>query len=252
MISTSPRAAVPLRVCADPNNLPYTNAAGEGFENKLAASVARDQRTTVEYTWRAPGRSFIRETLNAGRCDVIMGLPAGVETVATTRPYYRSTYVFVVRKDSHLRVRSLDDPALKTARIGVQLMNEDDSSPPALSLSRRGIVRNVKGFSTYGDGGGNALISAVARGDLDVAAIWGPQAGYLAARQAVPLEVAPVTPRLDGGFLPQTFAISMAVRRGDSDRLRMLNRFITTHRSEIDALLTEYRVPLVPEGGTRR
>lgn len=252
LVSATSRAVAPLRVCADPDNLPYTNAAGEGFENKLAELVARDQATTVEYVWWPQRRSFIRDTLDAGRCDIMMGLPAAVMDVATTIPYYRSTYVFVTRRDRPVRVRSFDDPALRTMRIGIQLIGDDDSSPPAHSLSRRGIVQNVKGYSVYGDGRGDALVAAVARGDIDVATAWGPQAGYFAARQHVALELVPVSPRLDGNFLPQTFAISMAVRRGDMSRLRMLNRFIVTHRQEISALLASYHVPVVADPGKRR
>jgi mxaJ protein len=252
LISAAPRAVTPLRVCADPNNLPYTNAAGEGFENKLAELVARNQATTVEYVWWPQRRSFIRETLDAGRCDVMMGLPVDVMDAATTDPYYRSTYVFVTRRDRRVRVRSFDDPALRTLRIGIQLIGDDDSSPPAHSLSRRGIVQNVKGYGVYGDGRGDALVAAVARGEIDVATAWGPQAGYFAARQEVALDLVPVSPRLDGNFIPQTFAISMAVRRGDTSNLRMLNRFIDAHRHEIRALLAEYHVPLLAEPGTPR
>ena len=130
-VSVAPRAAGPLRVCADPNNLPYTNSAGEGFENRLAALVARDQGTTVEYVWWTRRRGFVRDTLNAGRCDVMMGLLHGDQAAATTKPYYRSTYVFVTRRDSHLRVRSFDDPALRRLRICIQLINDDASAPPA-------------------------------------------------------------------------------------------------------------------------
>jgi mxaJ protein len=251
LVSVTPDAIGPLRVCADPNNLPYTNAAGEGFENKLAQMIARGEGTTVEYVWWPQRRSFIRDTLEAGRCDVMMGLPVDMMDAATTTPYYRSTYVFVTRRDTPVRVRSFDDPALRKLRIGIQLIGDDDSSPPAHSLSRRGIVRNVRGYSVYGDGRGDALVTAVARGEIDVAAAWGPQAGYFAARQPVALDLVPVSPRLDGNFLPQTFAIAMAVRRGDTSNLRMLNRFIATHRGDINALLAAYHVPLVAEPGPR-
>jgi mxaJ protein len=179
-------------------------------------------------------------------------LPVDVMDAATTDPYYRSTYVFVTRRDRRVRVRSFDDPALRTLRIGIQLIGDDDSSPPAHSLSRRGIVQNVKGYGVYGDGRGDALVAAVARGEIDVATAWGPQAGYFAARQEVALDLVPVSPRLDGNFIPQTFAISMAVRRGDTSHLRMLNRFIDAHRHEIRALLAEYHVPLLAEPGTPR
>jgi mxaJ protein len=243
--SAAPQHTPPLRVCADPNNLPFTNRALQGFENRLADLLARELGTTVEYTWWPQRRNFIRDTLDARRCDVVMGLLADDSGVATTRPYYRSTYVFVTRKDAGLRVRSFDDPALRTLRIGVQLIGDDDSSPPAYSLSRRGIVRNLVGYSVYGDGRGDALVSAVAARQVDVAAAWGPQAGYFAAQQPVPLVLAPVSPRIDGGFLPQTYEISMGVRRGDIARQRRLSQFIATHRSQIRKLLADYHVPVV-------
>lgn len=254
ILAMAPRAAAPLRVCADPNNLPFTNSAGEGFENKLASLIARDQGTTVEYVWWPQRRNFIRDTLEMRRCDVMMGLPADDTEAATTKPYYRSTYVFVTRRDARIRVRSFDDPRLKTMRIGVQLIGDDDaSSPPAHALSRRGIIRNLVGYSVYGEGRGDSLVTAVARGEVDIASAWGPQAGYFSARQSVPLNLVPVSPALDGNFLPQTFAISMAARRGETTTIRMLNRFIDTHRPEIARLLAEYHVPLVPERfGVRR
>jgi mxaJ protein len=243
--AAAPQNAAPLRVCADPNNLPFSNRALQGFENRLADLVARDLGTTVEYTWWPQRRNFIRDTLDARRCDVVMGLLADDAGVGTTRPYYRSTYVFVTRKDAGLSVRSFDDPALRTLRIGVQLIGDDDSSPPAYSLSRRGIVRNMVGYSVYGEGRGDALMAAVAERQVDIAAAWGPQAGYFAARQPVPLMLAPVSPQVDAGFLPQTFEISMAVRRGDVARQRRLSQFIASHRSQIRKLLADYHIPVV-------
>jgi mxaJ protein len=238
----------PLRVCADPNNLPFTNDRLEGFENRLATLLARDLGTKVEYTWWAQRRGFLRHTLNAKLCDVVMGLPPQMDGAATTQPYYRSTYVFVTQHSRHLRISGFDDAALRTLRIGVQLVGDDGAnSPPAHALSRRGIVRNLVGYSVYGDYRTNsppsAIIAAVARGDVDVAAAWGPLAGYFAARQSIALDVVPVTPQQDGPYLPQAFDIAMGVRRGDTARLDVLNRFITARRGEIDALLAEYHVP---------
>jgi mxaJ protein len=243
-------SALHLRVCADPNNLPFTNDRLEGFENRLAALLARDLGATVEYTWWAQRRGFLRNTLNAGLCDVVMGLPWHMDGAATTQPYYRSTYVFVTQRSRHLRINSFDDVALRRLRVGVQLVGDDGAnSPPAHALSRRGIVRNLVGYSVYGDYRTNsppsAIIAAVARGDVDVAAAWGPLAGYFAARQSVALEVVPVTPQQDGPYLPQAFDISMGMRRGDTVRLEQLDRFITMRRREIDAILAEYRVPRV-------
>jgi hypothetical protein len=141
-----------LRVCADPNNLPFSNRRLEGFENKIAELVAREMNATVEYTWRAQRRGFIRETLRAGACDVIIGMPSSLELALTTAPYYRSTYAFVYRKDKGLDVRSFDDPALRGVRIGVQMIGDDfANTPPAHALSSRHIIGNVKGYSVYGD-----------------------------------------------------------------------------------------------------
>ena len=238
----------PLRVCADPNNLPFTNDNLEGFENRIANLLARDLGTTVEYTWWAQRRGFLRNTLNAGLCDVVLGLPVGMEMAATTRRYYRSSYVFVTQRARHLRLHGFDDRVLRTLRIGVQLIGDDGAnSPPAHALSRRGIVQNLVGYTVYGDYRSNsppsAIIAAVARGEVDVAAAWGPMAAYFAARQAVPLDVVPVSPESDGPALPQAFDIGMAVRRGDSARLAHLNQFIAARAVAIDAILAEYRVP---------
>ena len=243
------RAASPLRVCSDPNNLPFSNDRGEGFENVLAERLARDLGTTVRYTWWAQRRGFLRNTLDAKACDVVMGYPAGAEMVLTTEPYYRSTYVFVTRRDRALRIRSLDDPILRRLRIGVQLVGDDGAnSPPAHALSRRGVVANLVGYSVYGDyraaSPPSAIITAVARGDIDVAAAWGPLAGFFARGAAVPLDLVPVLPEADGP-VPQTFAIAMAVRRDDRVRLERFNRFIRQRQSEIDTVLASFGVPRV-------
>jgi mxaJ protein len=243
-------AQEPLRVCADPNNLPFTNSSGEGFENRIAALLARDLGTRVEYTWFAQRRGFLRNTLNAEKCDVVIGLPVDTDAAWTTKPYYRSTYVFVTRRSRKLRIQSFDDPQLRTLRIGVELVGDDGANtPPAHALSRRGIVGNIVGFTVYGDYRTNsppsAIIAAVARGDVDVAAAWGPLAGYFAARQSVALDIVPVQPQLDGRFLPQTFSISMATRRRDTTRHGRLEQFIDEHHREIDAILAEYHVPRV-------
>jgi mxaJ protein len=243
--------AVPLRACADPNNLPFSNVRLEGFENRLAGIVARELGTEVRYTWWAQRRGFLRNTLNAGTCDVVMGLPSAVEMALTTRPYYRSTYVFVTRRDLRETIAGFDDPALRRLRVGVQMVGDDGAnSPPAHALSRRGIVRNVVGFSVYGDYASEnppaRIVAAVAAGEVDVAVVWGPLAGYFAPRQRVPLRVVPVSPQFDHPGLPFAFDISMAVRRGDTALRARLDHVIVRRRSEIDALLAEYGVPRVP------
>jgi mxaJ protein len=238
-----------LRVCADPANLPFSNDRGNGFENELASLLARDLGTSVAYTWRPQRGDFLRTTLLAGACDVVMGYPAGVQQVATTAPYYRSTYVWVSQRARALRIQSYDDPILTTLRIGVQFSGDDASSPPAQALGRRGIAAgHLVGFVGLGDDRSTRppaeIIGAVAHGTIDVAAVWGPIAGYYAARQPVALAVTPVTPQTDGR-MPQAFDIAMAARRDNPRGLARLNRFIATHQREIDAILDRYHVPRV-------
>jgi mxaJ protein len=237
-----------LRVCADPNNLPFSNDRGEGFENRLAEMIAADTGTRVEYTWWAQRRGFVRNTLRAGECDVLLGVPTGFELAQTTRPYYRSMYVFVSRRDRGLQLHSLDDQRLRQLRVGVQMIGDDfANSPPAHALSARGIVRNVVGYSVLGDyskpNPPARILEAVARGEIDAAVVWGPLAGYFARREQVPLEVAPVSPQSDSPTRPFVFDMSMAVRRGDQERRQMLEEFIVRRRGEIDRLLAEFGVP---------
>jgi mxaJ protein len=244
----------PLRVCADPNNLPFSNDRREGFENRLADMIAADTDTTVSYTWWAQRRGFVRNTLAAGACDVLLGVPSSLERVETTQPYYRSTYVFVAPARRHLDLRSFDDPRLGQLRIGVQMVGDDfANTPPAHALSARGYVQNIVGYSVVGDyskpNPPARIVEAVAHGDVDAAVVWGPLAGYFAARQPVPLDVRPVSPQADSAARPFVFDISMAVRPGDDARRRALDTFIVRHRAAIDRLLDQYRVPRLPLKG---
>ncbi|MFL5122713.1 MAG: substrate-binding domain-containing protein [Microvirga sp.] len=236
-----------LRVCADPNNLPFSNEAREGFENKVVDLIAQDLGATVAYTWWAQRRGFVRNTLKAGLCDLVPGTPSNIETMRTTRPYYRSVYVFVTRADAPA-VTSLDDPALREGKVGVHLIGDDGfNTPPAHALSRRGIVETVRGYSIYGDyakpNPPARIVEAVASGEIDVAVVWGPFAGYFAPRQTVPLRVVPVTPQVDGPRLPMTFDIAMGVRRGDEAFRQEIDAILARRRPEIDAILAAYGVP---------
>jgi mxaJ protein len=247
---TITRPAGVLRICADPNNLPFSNQRLEGFENKIADLLAQDLGERVEYTWWAQRRGFFRNTLKAGTCDVVIGVPAGFEMALTTKPYYRSTYVFLSRKDRHVNVKSFDDPVLKKLRIGVQIIGDDQSNaPPAHALTRRNIVQNVKGFTLYGDYNQDnppaRIVDAVAKGDIDLAIVWGPLAGYFAKQSRVPMDVEPVSPQIDQPFLPFVFDIAMGVRRGDQELRDQLDQFLEKRRPEIERILEEYRVPRV-------
>jgi mxaJ protein len=242
-----------LRVCADPNNLPYSNERGEGFENRLASLVARELGAKLEYTWWAQRRGFIRNTLRAGACDLVPGVPSSFELVLATRPYYRSTYVFAHRRDARFRVRSFDDPVLRTLRVGVQFIGDDGANPPpAHALAARGIVHNVVGFSVYGDynepNPPARILDALAAGTIDVAVVWGPLAGYFARRSRVPLTLTPVSPQIDVPFLPFVFDMSMGVRRDDPGLRNAVDDVLERRRSAVDAILAEYGVPRVTGG----
>jgi mxaJ protein len=237
-----------LRVCADPNNLPFSNARGEGFENRIATVLAGDLGATPRFTWWPQRRGFLRNTLAARRCDVVMGMPAASERILTTRPYYTSSYVFLTRQDRALHIRSLDDSVLRHLRIGVHFIGEDyNNPPPAEALARRGMARNVVGYSIYGDysrpNPPAELVHAVARGEVDVAIIWGPFAGYFSRGEPVPLAVSPVRPATDPPGVPFTFAIALGVRRDDSALRSRLNGALERRAGEIERILDEYGVP---------
>jgi len=239
-----------LRICADPNNLPFSNRREEGFENRVAEILAKDMGARLEYTWWPQRRGFVRNTLRARKCDVMPGVAAGYELVLTTKPYYRSTYVFVSRKDRHSAIRSLDDPRLRGLKIGVQLIGEDGfNTPPVHALSRRGIVGNLVGYTVYGDYSQEnppaRIVDAVAAGEVDVAIVWGPLAGYFAKRQPVELELVPVAPAVDVPFLPFVFDISVGVRREDVALKQELEGILARRRADILLVLNAYGVPLV-------
>jgi mxaJ protein len=238
-----------LRVCADPNNLPFSNAVGEGFENQLAAALAASLDARLEYVWWAQRRGFIRNTLQAGACDVVMGVPSHFERVATTIPYYRSSYVFVTRPGEPAPA-SFDDPLLRQRLVGVQLIGDDfANTPPAHALTARHIVGNVRGYSIYGDyrepNPPAAIVRAVASHDIDVAIVWGPMGGYFARAASPPLTVTTVTPDHEGA-LPFTFDIAMAVDRSNPTLLREINTWIAAERPLIDSILDGYGVPRLP------
>ncbi|HEU0100348.1 MAG TPA: substrate-binding domain-containing protein [Allosphingosinicella sp.] len=242
-----------LLVCADPNNLPFSNRARQGFENKLVEMIAADLGKTVRYTWWAQRRGNVRETLNAGRCDLIPGVASSLEMLATTRPYYRSTYVAVTRADRNLAIDSFDDPRLAGLKIGVQLIGDDGSNtPPAHALTGRGHIGNIRGYTVYGDYSKPApqrdIVEAVVRGEVDIAFVWGPVAGYFAGQADAALALTPTAP-FDGPRLPMVYDVSMGVRKGDSTLKAQLDAALARRRSEIAALLRAYRVPVVRDDG---
>lgn len=250
-----PASTTALRVCADPNNLPFSNKQGEGFENKLAALIAEDMHVPVEYTWWAQRRGFFRNTLKSGVCDVVMGVPASFEMAATTRPYYRSTYVFVSRSDRKLNIQSFDDPTLRKVKIGVQLVGDDGTNtPPVHAFNNRGIVDSLKGYTLYGNyvepNPPAKIINAVVRKDVDVAVVWGPLAGYFAKKQRVPLTIKPVSPEIDLPYLPFVYDISVGVRRGEDDLKAKIDDILTRRHYEVEQILDDYNIPRVTDPQT--
>lgn len=239
-----------LRVCSDPNNLPFSNARRQGFENRIAAVLAKDFGERVEYTWWAQRRGFFRNTLKSGRCDVVMGIPVGFEMAAATKPYYRSSYFWVSRK-GRAPIRSFDDPRLANLRIGVQMVGDNyANTPPAHALMGRGLISNVVGFTLYGDysrpNPPARIVEAVSSGAVDVALVWGPLAGYFAGRSPNPLTLSRAETPADLPELPFVYDIALGVRRGDTALLARLNAALDRHRPEIDRILDAYRVPRLP------
>jgi mxaJ protein len=243
-------AARELRVCADPNNLPFSNQKLEGFENKVADLIAADLHATVKYAWVRQRRGFIRRSLNANACDLVTGIPNASEMVLATDPYYRSTYVFVYRKADQLQLQSFDDPVLRQLKIGLQAIGEDGANPPPVhALARRGIVNKVVGFTMWDvdsiENPQGRIIAAVANGDIDVAIVWGPLGGYFAKRQKPDLQVVPVSPGTEPSGIPFEYDISMGVRRGDTTLRSEVNDVLTRRRQDIQKILHEYAIPVV-------
>jgi len=252
-IETTPAATTGsrvLHVAADPNNLPFSNEQRQGFENKIVDLVAHELGMTVEYTWWAQRRGFFRNTLKEGPCELVPGVPRGFDLTLTTIPYYRSTYVFLTRAERRLALRSLDDPRLRDLKIGVQMVGDDFmNTPPAHALSRRGMVENVRGYTLYGDYRESnppaRIVDAVVNGEIDVALVWGPLAGYFAKQRGARLVVTPIAPDEGEGAMPFAFDICMGIRKSDPALRAAVNDVLTRKRNEIDAILAEYGVPRV-------
>jgi mxaJ protein len=230
-----------LRVCGDPDNLPYSNERLEGFENKIATVVAADLGATVKYAWWPHQRGLVKNTLDAGTCDVIFGVPEGLETVLGTKPYYRSSYVIAYRKGGGHAVSSLDAPELKQLRIGVYA-----NTPVEESLARRSLLDHLTAYSLFFDPQGDRdrpakLLDDLIAGTVDVAIPWGPLAGYYAKKLNAPIEVVPLP---DEVGVPLSFSIGMGVKKGNRDLKSQLEAAIDHRQSEIRAVLEEYGVPL--------
>ncbi|HMA73771.1 MAG TPA: substrate-binding domain-containing protein [Xanthobacteraceae bacterium] len=234
-----------LRVCADPNNLPFSNDKGEGFENKFVELLAQKLNRTLAYAWYPQATGFVRNTLGAHRCDVIPGFPQGDELVQSTNPYYRTAYALVVRPGDGLDdVNSLADPRLKTKRIGIVA-----GTPPATYLAVNGLMDKAKPYplvvDTRVESSAVSMIGDLASREIDVAIMWGPIAGYYARLADPRMRVALLTK--DSGGPQLAYRIAMGVRATDQNWKRLLNRLIAENRAEIEQLLTGFGVPLLDE-----
>jgi quinoprotein dehydrogenase-associated probable ABC transporter substrate-binding protein len=234
-----------FRVCADPHNLPFSDEQGKGFENQLAELFARKLNEPTNYTYFPQVIGFVRNTLNALRCDVIMGTVVGDTSVQTTNPYYRTTYALIFKPNNGLDgVESLGDPRLKDKHIGIVA-----GTPPATILTEDGLMANARPYplmvDTRSTSSPQMMTDDVATGLIDAGVLWGPMAGYYARRSTPPLTVVPLLK--EGGQME--FRIAMGVRRADQDWKRKLNRLIAENAPEIDKILTDYGVPLLDEQG---
>lgn len=235
-----------LRVCADPSNLPFSNERGDGFENKIARLLGEKLGKPVTYTYFPQIIGFVRNTLNAYRCDLIMGVSVGDDLVQTTNPYYHTSYALLVRKGSDLDgVATLDDPRLKDKRIGVVA-----GTPPATVMVRNGLMDRAKPYpltiDTRVEAPAKSMVEDLQAGQIDAGVLWGPIAGYWAVHQHLPLAL---TPLASGDGVRMDFFIAMGVRRGDQAWKRELNTLISANQGAIDQILTEYGVPLINEQG---
>jgi quinoprotein dehydrogenase-associated probable ABC transporter substrate-binding protein len=234
-----------LRVCADPRNLPFSNDKGEGFENKLAELFAEKLQKKLDYTYFPQATGFVRMTLAAHRCDVMMGFPQGDDLAQGTNPYYRTAYALVTKQGSGLdEVAALEDQRLKGKHIGVVA-----GTPPATNMAANGLMTNAKPYplmiDTRFDSSAAAMINDLMSGEIDVGVLWGPMAGYYARQANPPLHVTPLVKETSGPKL--AYRIGMGVRPADQNWKRLLNRLIQENQAAINKILLDFGVPLLDE-----
>jgi quinoprotein dehydrogenase-associated probable ABC transporter substrate-binding protein len=234
-----------LRVCADPRNMPFSNENGEGFENKLASLFAEKLQKKLDYVYFPQATGFVRATLGAHRCDVIMGFPQGDELVQGTNPYYRTAYALIAKQGSGLEeVTTLGDQRLKGKHVGVVA-----GTPPATNMAANGLMASAKSYplmiDTRVDSSAEAMINDLTKGDIDAGILWGPMAGYYASRATPPLHVTPLVKETTGPRL--VYRIGMGVRPADQNWKRLLNRLIRENQPAINKILHDFGVPLLDE-----
>lgn len=237
-----------LRVCADPNNLPFSNEKGEGFENKIAEYLAKKINKELAYAFYPGATGFVRNTLNAHLCDVILGIPQGNDLVQPTNPYYRTTYAIVTRAGSELEgLTTLDDPRLKSKQHRIGLVA---NTPPGNILAKEGLMSAVKPYplmvDTRFDSSSATMIRDLEAGEIDVALLWGPIAGYYVKNAKTKLNLTPIQ---ETAGTRMAFRVAFGVRHSDQIWKRDLNQFISQNKSELEKILIDYGVPLIDENG---
>lgn len=241
-----------LRVCAPPAALPFSNRAGQGYENKIAELIGGALRRPIAFVWDAGAI----DALAAGRCDVVMAVPARLDTIDTTAPYYSSSYVVVSRAGRGLAIDSMKDARLKTLRIGVEAIDGGRvETPPTRALADRGLVRNLIAYpvpAEASEGPRARMLDDVAHGRIDVAVLWGPVAGYFARRAPVPLTITPITDTDEFSarkrhvqLISFQYDISMGVRKGDSALREALDRVIARDHAAIAKVLGGFGVSML-------
>lgn len=234
-----------LRVCADPASLPYSNQAGEGFENKLAEMLAKKLDKPLAYTWYPQSPGFVRNTLRARKCDVIMGMPQGGDLVTTTNAYYRTAYAMAFKPGTGLDgIETLGDPRLKAKKIGIVA-----GTPPATNLAVNGLIGNAKSYTlvvdTRVENSPKAMMNDLDSGEIDVAVLWGPFAGYYAKQGKTPVTVVPLVKETAGP--KEVYRIGMGIRGADAEWKRTLNKLTAELQPEINDLLRSYGMPMLDE-----
>jgi quinoprotein dehydrogenase-associated probable ABC transporter substrate-binding protein len=237
-----------LRVCADPADLPFSNQKGEGFENKIANIIGDELKLPVIYTWFPKATGFVRMTLNAKRCDLVIGWGQGDDMVLNTNAIYRSTSALIYKKGTGLDgVESLSDPRLQGKAIGMQ-----QGSAGATLAAKYGLMANVHGYPMIVDrryaNPAEDMMNDIRKGDIAAGILWGPIAAYWAKRDGDPLVVVPLVK--DIGAARIAFRITMGVRNGDDNWKRKLNDVIRKRRADIDKVLLDYDVPLLVDDDT--
>ncbi len=238
-------SAAPLRICADPDDLPFSNQSGRGFDNHIAMLVAQRLHREPVFVWARSRRGFLREQFNRGACDILFGVPVGAKGLATSTPYYRSSYVFVTPVREQLDISSFRDPRLNGRRIGLQIL-EEDMAPPSLPLIRYGHAAQLVGFHSFGSGP-EQLLRAVATRNLGAAVVWGPIAGYFADRDRLPLRLTAVSPAVDPAtHIPFAFDMAAGLHKKDAALLAAVNAALHTIEPQVRHTLAAYHVPLEP------